>query len=92
MKTRKEIDDLKHNWICDPCWDIETASGFEDHIEDLKSYREYMQDLWRKQYEEHVINEMDRKGITDRATFDYLKKLENTIERLEERISKLEDK
>jgi hypothetical protein len=39
MKTEKEIEDLKANWIKDPCWDIEDTEGFEEHKEELLAYR-----------------------------------------------------
>jgi hypothetical protein len=30
-KTSEEIDALKSQWRADPCWDIWTTEGFEDH-------------------------------------------------------------
>lgn len=39
MKTRKEINELKTQWLEDPCWDIECTEGFEDHKEELKEFR-----------------------------------------------------
>jgi hypothetical protein len=39
MKTRIEIDKLKEQWKKDPDWDIECTEGFEDHVEELLSYR-----------------------------------------------------
>jgi hypothetical protein len=43
MKTAVEIADLKKQWLHDPCWDIETTEGFEEHIEELKVYREQIE-------------------------------------------------
>lgn len=31
MKTRKDIEVLKANWLRDPCWDVEGTEGFEAH-------------------------------------------------------------
>ena len=38
-KTTEEIQALKDNWMHDPCWDIETEEGFEDHVEELLNFR-----------------------------------------------------
>lgn len=39
MKTQEEIQELKDQWVMDPCWDIEQTEGFGDHFEELKAYR-----------------------------------------------------
>lgn len=39
MKTKKAIEDLKLNWISDPCWDIEKTKGFEENEKELLEYR-----------------------------------------------------
>lgn len=92
MKTKQEIENLKHQWCCDPCWDIEDTEGFEDHKEELEQYRHRMESKWKLQREEQINKSMAKKGITDINTFNYLVELEESIERLTERISKLEDK
>jgi len=38
-KSTEEIEKLKRNWLADPCWDIETTEGFEDHVEELLNFR-----------------------------------------------------
>lgn len=40
MKTPEEIQELKDQWVMDPCWDIEQTEGFGDHFEELKAFRE----------------------------------------------------
>jgi hypothetical protein len=91
MKTPQEIEKLKHAWCCDPCWDIEDTEGFEDHKEELKAYREKCEAEWYKRREERIAKEMEEMGITNRKTYRYLQGLERAIERMEERINKLED-
>lgn len=39
MKTQDEIQALKDNWVQDPCWDIETTDGFEEHHDELLAWR-----------------------------------------------------
>lgn len=38
MKTREEEEDLKQNWVNDPCWDIEETEGFEEYREELSDF------------------------------------------------------
>jgi hypothetical protein len=46
MATQNQINDLKANWLKDPCWDIENTEGFEDHEEELLSYRKEVEAEW----------------------------------------------
>jgi hypothetical protein len=38
-RTQEDINELKADWLQDPCWDIEDSAGFEAHREELTSYR-----------------------------------------------------
>lgn len=50
MKTTKQIQSLKENWLNDPCWDIEETEGFEDHKDELKEYRLKCEDEQNEKY------------------------------------------
>ena len=58
-KTRSEIDKLKRDWLSDPCWDIYDTEGFEDHIEELKSFQKECEKKWQQEREirEKAIDE-----------------------------------
>lgn len=45
-RTTEEINELKKNWLADPCWDIEDSDGFQAHREELLA--------WRKEHEAKV--------------------------------------
>ena len=45
-KTIQEIEDLKKDWLEDPCWDIEDSDGFEEHKEELLKYRLEQEKIW----------------------------------------------
>ncbi len=45
-KTPAEIEQLKTNWLNDPCWDIETTEGFEAHTEELKAFHDEQRVKW----------------------------------------------
>lgn len=39
MATQHQIEEVKRAWIEDPCFDLETAEGFEEHRADLLAWR-----------------------------------------------------
>ena len=53
MKTRAEVDVLKRDWEKDPCWDIETSEGFEEHQDELKIFRLNCEFQWKRKKELH---------------------------------------
>ena len=38
MKTIYEVENLKTDWLKDPCWDVENTEGFEDYADELKEF------------------------------------------------------
>src|SRR5688572_25136475 len=88
MATEREIQDLKHNWIQDPCWDIELTEGFEDHREELFRYRKEMEKQWEKNYEADLEKFASTIGLPaeiDLKFANYLSWIEARIRRLEEK-------
>lgn len=53
-KTQDEIQALKDAWRKDPCWDIETETGFEDHYADLLAFRTEMEIEWQLEAREVI--------------------------------------
>lgn len=86
MKTREDIERLKRDWRNDPCWDIADTPGFEDHRDELAEYQCQREAERDQKRESAIVVEMLRMGISDRATYDYLKGLERRLERLETRL------
>lgn len=68
-KTEQEIQALKDNWVKDPCWDIETEEGFEDHKEELLAFRLQKEAEWQSEIEEDIARRARivtvETGITD---------------------------
>lgn len=56
MPTRKQIEDLKTQWVNDPCWDLEYTDGFEEHEAELKEFAEKQRKLWSI---ERVMNKIE---------------------------------
>ena len=50
MATKEEIENLKNDWVKDPCWEIETTEGFEEHWDELLEYRKKMEAKWNEYY------------------------------------------
>lgn len=82
MATRKDIEDLKHNWNSDPCWDIEDTEGFEGHKEELTLHRYKMQEKWRESYDDELKRYADKIGSGSLRLADYIRGLEKSIDDL----------
>ena len=85
VKTREQIEELKAQWLADPCWDIEETEGFEQHKEELLKFRLETERRWQRQWLRR-INAKARKLRCSIATAEYLIRLEERISKLEERI------
>jgi len=49
MKTREELEQLKKEWLKDPCWDIYDTEGFEEYKDELKAYQKDIDDKYEAQ-------------------------------------------
>lgn len=56
MSKRKieEIEQLKRDWESDPCWDLYSTEGFEEHHEELKAYQEKREQEWKEEFQQKV--------------------------------------
>lgn len=86
MKTREEINDLKAQWLDDPCWDIEGTEGFEEHYKELLDFRLDTEDRWENKRRIELQKIAERLGIPGNT------KLAWYIQRSEQRLNQLESK
>ena len=85
MKTKQELLDLKTDWRCDPCWDIELTEGFEEHYDELLQYRLEMDAYWKKIEDERILKRSKELGIEGNyKSLYYLEGLERSILKLTE--------
>ena len=67
LKTPQEIQDLKDNWLADPCWDIEDTEGFEAHREELLAFHNEHRAEWDRERklrkERRRIKVMEATGV-----------------------------
>lgn len=89
MKTDEEVEQLKASWVSDPCWDIETTEGFEDHREELAQYCMEQEELWRMEDDENVRLKAIELGIEDKpALAKYILGLESRLKAKDEELDK----
>lgn len=83
MRTRKEIDDLKNDWLLDPCFDLWDTEGFEDHLDELRAFQEKQELIWHNREQERLFRLADKYGCAGNTV------LARTIERLFDEIERL---
>ena len=63
-KSREEIEDLKSNWMADPCWDLYETEGFEEYRDELKKYQEeYCLALSYEREEEEAREKLEAENL-----------------------------
>ena len=85
-RTLIEIEDLKADWLEDPCWDIETTEGFEAHKRELKKYRLVIEAKWESNRQARIAEKAKRLNCSLELA-DYILFLERRLEALEEKVT-----
>ena len=92
MKTRKEVEALKKDWLKDPCWDICDQEGFEEYREELEAYQAAMEAKWKAKYqEEEAAEKAEAETLGLHGLFKRIKELEELQERHYQALSYLAD-
>lgn len=69
IRTTEEIEQLKKNWMADPCWDIEDTEGFEAHNNELfawrKEYEAKIEKEWQEREESRAAIVREQTGVVD---------------------------
>jgi hypothetical protein len=84
--TREAIEDLKHQWNGDPCWDLEATPGFESVREELLAHGRTMQARWVERNERALQAYATRLGTDNLTLARYVRSLEERLFKLEERV------
>lgn len=88
-KTIEEINALKQQWEDDPCWEIETTEGFEEHAEELRLFSETVRKKWSNEYNEKLRKQADILGCPGNVLLaEYVLNLENMIDNLLQEIER----
>lgn len=90
MKTPEEVEALKRSWLNDPCWDIETTEGFEDHRDELIAFSDAQDKRWAQQARERLAKKAEELGCTGNLKLArYVEGLENRIDQLAQRLEQV---
>ena len=90
MKTVEEIQQLKNEWRNDPIWDIEDTEGFEDHYDELLSYRRKVQKKWKDQQKRELVLKAEKLGVPGNTELaKYIDYMEWRIKQLEETVREI---
>lgn len=88
--TREEINDLKHGWKEDPCWDLEFTEGFEAHAAELRTFRLAVEGEKNARHQKKIDEFAAKVGVTDNpALARYIFDLHHRTAMLEEKIEQL---
>ena len=91
MKTQAEIEELKRQWRYDPCWDIDSTEGFEDHKEELLEFSRAQIAIWNFEAEERAKAKAIEIGTPDNPVLtETIVRMQNRIDSLMERLDKIE--
>ena len=86
MKTRAEIENLKAHWRADPCFDLETWEGFEEHAAELLEFRLKCEAEWNQRKLARLADRAKQLGVPGNIS------LAEQWELMEYKISELQDK
>lgn len=87
MKTPEEIEELKRQWKQDPCWDIFSTEGFEDHVTELTEFQEKYNAEQMERYE----RELERYCISIGYTYPEQKLLAEHYREFKNELTKIKD-
>jgi len=82
-RTQQEIEDLKAQWLADPCWDIYTTEGFQYHYDELYTFQEKTETENRQKEQNRIDEKCARLGISFEM-LQYIESLEAQINKLQE--------
>lgn len=89
-KSREEVERLKRDWLEDPVFDLEDATGFEEHRSELATFAEKSKEGWRKREEDRVAARAAELECSPR-TLLYIEQLERSVSRLSADFDALRD-
>lgn len=83
LKTKEEIDNLKLQWLSDPCWDIYDTPGFEAYRNRLQRWQEQEVAKQKELKEREQADWARELGLADNlALAQYLQERQDHIDRM----------
>ncbi len=85
---RQAVEDLKKDWITDPCWDLEETEGFEAYYQELLAFRKRIEEAARIK-QEREVEDKARALNCSVDLVNYIETLEYKIEMLSSELDAL---
>ncbi len=88
MASEAEIEELKRQWLKDPCWDIEDTDGFGAHRTELAEFHKQQSARWEKERNEQLLQFAVKLGVPGNVGLaQYVMYLEQRLSSLEEKLN-----
>ncbi len=84
VPTRADVEQLKRNWLADPCYDLYSVEGFEPFNQELTEFQETQRAIWKQERKERLEARAAELGCTV-ALVELIERLERQIEDLSQR-------
>jgi len=81
--TAADLDNLKAQWLCDPCWDIEDTEGFEQWKDELREFRLMVEARWENESNARLLGLANALGCSPQVA--------QKIVEMRERLDRLTD-
>lgn len=85
-QTAEAIENLKRDWLSDPCFDLEDTDGFEDYRTELLTFRREIEELRKVERRVHLQQKSESLGCPGNLL------LAEHVEGIEQRLARLEAK
>lgn len=83
--TREEVEHLKHNWLCDPCFTLETMDESGEFYDELLIFSNHWKSVWEARMKAEQDAAATRLGSPGNLALGaYVLNLESRLARLEE--------
>jgi len=90
-RSPDELNQLKAQWMTDPCWDIAATPGFEAHRAELESFERVTEARWEQERRQRLGKRAEQLGCPGNlALAEHVESLEHRLAALRDRLEKLE--
>ena len=86
--NQNDVEQLKVEWLLDPCWDIEDTPGFARYRVELLAYRLEVEEVARRAYHDKVAA-FATKLETSFEVAEYIMALERRLDGMQRQIDAL---
>lgn len=85
MKTRQDVEELKRNWLNDPCWNLDYSDNdpdWGDYADELRNFQITQESVWAMLENKRLVKKTEHLNCSVELV-KYLENLEYRIKELE---------